>query len=370
MLATLGRMDLGRAPVWRELDRDARRVLVTDGASSGQGRSALAATRAASVAGEAVLVGVSGRRQHSLAASSRACSAAVPLPLATEPGYAAAVRAAAAGCLTVLPASDAALLALGAPVEHLIDKQQLHARAQDAGVPVPSTVIVGRGEDPGELPVPAMVKSAVKAGVADVPVRRAETVAEIREACDRGPVVVQPLVPGPITAVAGVVVGGRFQAVVHQRYERTWPVEAGTACSAVTVAPDADAEAGLLRLLEGYEGIVQAQFVGGLLIDVNPRVYGSLPLAVAAGANLVGAWCDALRGRTGPPRRARPGVAYRWIEGDLRHVLTQTRAGSLSLAEAARVLRPRRGSAHSVVSLRDLGPALARFRYAATRGEA
>ena len=45
----------------------------------------------------------------------------------------------------------------------------------------------------------------------------------------------------------------------------------------------------------GFGGLAQLQFVqapGGApaLIDVNPRFYGSLPLALACGVNLPDAW--------------------------------------------------------------------------------
>ena len=96
----------------------------------------------------------------------------------------------------------------------------------------------------------------------------------------------QPYLSGPMESVAGLVRGGRLVAVVHQRYLRTWPVDCGTSCSAITVVGSAGRERKLISLFEGYEGIFQVQFRDGHLLDVNPRVYGSLPLAVAAGVNL------------------------------------------------------------------------------------
>ena len=158
-----------------------------------------------------------------------------------------------------------------------------------------------------------------------------------------------------------------WAAVAHQRYLRTWPPDCGTASAAETVEPDLELEAAVLRLLDGFEGVFQAQLAGPYLLDLNPRVYGSLPLAVEAGANLPAVYCDLLRGVERDVVRARPGVFYRWIEGDLRHLFAGVRDGSLGLGAAVRALLPRRGAAHSTESLSDPLPAIARLRYAMRR---
>jgi hypothetical protein len=179
-----------------------------------------------------------------------------------------------------------------------------------------------------------------------------------------GPVLVQPWIDAPMHAVAGVVWGGRLVAAVHQRYLRTWPVICGVACAAVTMPVAHDVVDPIVRMLRGYDGLFQAQFVGRFLVDLNPRVYGSLPLAVAAGANLPAIVCDLVAGREAPTSRGRAGVAYRWPEGDLRHLAGEARAGHLPARALIRALRPRRSTAHSVVSLRDPRPMLTRIAYA------
>jgi hypothetical protein len=148
---------------------------------------------------------------------------------------------------------------------------------------------------------------------------------------------------------------------VHQRYLRLWPPEAGMSSAAETVEPDIASEEAVVRLLAHYEGVFQAQFAGPYLLDINPRVYGSFPLAVKAGANLVGIYCDLLRGLEASLVRARPNVFYRWLDGDLRNVRWAVKNGRMSLIDAARALRPRPGAAHSVESLTDPGPILARL---------
>lgn len=350
---------------------DAPQVLVVDGSSSGQNRSALAAVRSLSAAGLDPHVTVSARR--SLAASSRHAAGTVHVPPAHDPAFPEVIdEILSAGRIraTIL-SSDAALLALDAPGAELVDKTRLAERARQAGIAVPA----GRrfADGPAAVAVgdtfdyPAIVKPAVKHGPAVIQPRVVvgprELSAAVRGAAE--PIVVQPFVDDPLRAVAGVLHRGRPVAWVHQRYVRTWPREAGVSCMAVTQEPDEELEEQLLRLLSGYDGIFQVQLAGHRLLDVNPRAYGSVPLAVAAGVNLPALHCRAAVGEEPSGlRRARTGVRYRWVEGDVRHVLGALRDGDAGPADAVRALRPRRGTAHSVVSLADPMPVLTRLAYA------
>lgn len=341
-------------------------MIVTDG-GSGQGRSALAAVRALAEAGHRPVVTLGGR--WSVAGASRHATV-VSAPAAGDPAYPAAIAGLAArfDALTVLPASDAALLALGAPVGDLVDKARLSCRAEAAGLATPPSAVAVTAVDVEREAAGFGYPVVVKPLVSRRPAQRLDGPTELPLDDADGPFLVQPFLAGGMRAVGGVVHGGRLLGVVHQRYERTWPRECGTASSAVTVERDRDVEERLLALLEGYDGVFQAQFVADHLIDVNPRVYGSLPLAVAAGCNLVGLWCGAVAGRPAPPDTvaARAGVRYRWLEGDIRNVLTDARRRRDP--SALRALLPRPGTAHSVESITDPRPVIARARYAASVG--
>lgn len=344
-------------------------VLVTDG-TGGQNRSALAAVRAVAAAGYRAAVTVTGR--GSLAAASRHCSRIVRVPPVDDAAYAGAVQAEAAehGYLTVLPASDAAVLALQAPGRELLDKARLGELAGLAGLRVPQSRRVETWDElravAAELPLPCVVKPVLRSSSRHRPARRFDDVGQLLAAPPAaGPLLVQPAVEGRMHAVCGVVHGGRLRAVVHQEHVRIWPPRAGDACWAVTTEADADRESALERLLAGYEGLVQAEFCGDHLLDVNPRVYGSLPLALAAGVNPVQVWCDLLRGVDPGVQRARPGVAHRWWEGDLRHLAAQLRAGTLSLPAAGRALGTSAGRDGSAA--RDPWPTAQRWAHAVRR---
>lgn len=349
-----------------------RAALVTDG-GNGQGRSALAAVRALAAAGWRATVTVSGR--WSLAGASRRCAARVRVPPATDANaYAEAVQAELDGGSfdAVLPASDAAVRALGWPVARLLDKVALDAAASAVGLrPVPSESYSGWSAlraDVASLGFPVVVKprrsifpARAYAGPDDL---------------DDGPpadgeLLVQPLLDEPMRAVSGVRYGGRLVAVVHQRYLRTWPVPCGTSSAAETVDGDRGVEDRLVALLEGHDGIFQAQFAGPYLLDLNPRAYGSLALAVAAGANLAALHCEVMSGALDHPRtvlRGRPGVRYRWLEGDVRHVLHGVGHRQLRPSQAVQALRPHRGTAHSVTTLADPRPGIARLAHVLLEG--
>jgi predicted ATP-grasp superfamily ATP-dependent carboligase len=343
-------------------------VLVLD-PGDGHGRSAVAAVRALAAAGYRPVVATSGR--SSLAAASRSCGRTMRLPAPDDPGFVGAVDQIVqeSGALTVFPTSDAALRVLGSAGSDLVDKGRLAERARDVGFPVPPTTTFVNGgallDDARILQFPVVVKPAFPTR----PAKRYETPSSLEALAEVDePLLVQPYVTESMRAVGGVIRQGRLVAASHQRNLRTWPAECGTSSAAETIEPDDDLERAVVALLDGFEGVFQAQLAGRFLLDLNPRVYGSLPLAVTAGANLPGVWCDLLRGVDVPTHRARPGVRYRWIEGDLRSLWASLRGGRLRAGEAVRALRPRRGTAHSTESLRDPGPALARIRYAARRG--
>jgi hypothetical protein len=326
----------------------------------------VAAVRALAAAGYRPAVTVSGGL--SMAAASRYCQRRVAVPFAAgDPrGYAAAVHAELATLeyLAVLAASDAALLALQLPVGQLLDKVACGEAARVAGIPVPPSRIFSSNSAlraaADELEYPAVVKPDIKRFMA----RRVDSPADVQRVPEHaGSLIVQPYLADRLRGVLGLVWHGRLLAAVHMTYLRIWPLPCGTIAAAVTVAPDAELETRLERLLSGFDGIFHADFAGPRLLDVNPRIHASLPLATKAGVDLVRLYCALLRGHEPSPVRGRPGVFFRWIEGDVRSVLYGLRRRQLDPASALRALRPRAGTVHGYESLTDPGPMLARLRY-------
>jgi predicted ATP-grasp superfamily ATP-dependent carboligase len=159
-----------------------------------------------------------------------------------------------------------------------------------------------------------------------------------------------------------VVWEGRVVCACHQRSVRIWPPRIGSSSYAQTVARDVELEARVSRLLEsiGWRGIYGVQFVFAdgrtYAIDLNPRVYGSAALAIAAGHNLPAIWTSLLLEGDADVGDYEVGVHYRYEEDDLRALLAELRDGNIVGALAG--VLPRRRTVHAVFSLRDPLPAL------------
>jgi hypothetical protein len=340
---------------------------VTHG-GSGQSRGTVSTVRALAADGWEPTVTVSGTL--SLAAASRFCAGRLKVPFAGEPGYTEAVREEydKGGYAALIPTSDVALVALEFPVRHLMDKTSCATRAVAAGMAVPPSRTFGSTgelvEARNELQYPVVIKPALKRYAAtrvDSPARLAAALKE------EGPVIVQPFLSDRLRAVVGLMWEGELRAAVHLDYMRVWPMPCGTTASAVTVAPDAATEAGLVKLLADYNGIFHAEFAGDYLLDLNPRVHGTLPLALGAGVNLPASYCRLATGGDVQTMRGEPGKFFRWMEGDYRSLLQNVRESRIDVATAVRELRPRRGTIHSYESLSDPGPMLVRLAFAARR---
>lgn len=335
-----------------------RWILVTGGLRN---RSALAAVRDLGRAGYLPAVADSG---PSLASASRYCARLVEVPAVEDPLYPESIQEvmSGGGYLTLLPAGDRAVTVLRSPGWELLDKQTLEHRARDSGWGTPpGTTFQSAGELAAhrtELQYPIVVKPTERIRTP----YKASGPHEVRTDSGSGPLIVQTFLTGPVSSVSGVMWQNELVAAVHSRHLRTWPRDCGVVCAAVTTEPDRSIEKKIRNLLAGFDGIFQVQILEGYLLDLHPRVHGSMPLATAAGVNLAELYCALQRGLRPPPRAARPGARYRWLEKDLRHVVAALRFNRTSSLEGMRALIPHRGTAHSVASIRDPGPLLFQMR--------
>jgi predicted ATP-grasp superfamily ATP-dependent carboligase len=364
-------------------------VLITDA----ENRSVLAAARGLAAAGfevGATMASRSAPGAWSRAVSDRFVTGAVDGPCAVE-GIARSVEE--RGHELLLPGTDAAVFAVslyrdrlpaalrhGLPPHELVlkafDREELSLAGEAVGLPAPPSMACANEDDlraaAEDFGFPLFVKpAAVVSRHGGLLLRqascRATDHAELLHASlELGmPVLVQGPVQGPVISVGGVLADGELRASAVSRYLRTWPAAAGNVSFSRTVSPPAGLLEATTRLVAelGWEGIFELELVqredGGLVpIDFNPRVYGSLDLAVKAGANLPAVWCSALMGQSSEPVSARVGVSYRWGDADLRHAIWQARRGN---AQAAlQCLRPRISGARGYFDAADPAPAAAR----------
>ncbi|GAC1318318.1 MAG: hypothetical protein NVSMB25_07620 [Thermoleophilaceae bacterium] len=208
----------------------------------------------------------------------------------------------------------------------LRDKVHLPTIAQEAGLPMPETLAVGAAGrlSPAENHLPCVIKAVTKVGggpTAWIVNSLSAYEAVLSRLDPEQVVIVQQLCEGPLASLSLVVdrnggVVARFQQVALS----TWPPGVGPSQHAVSVPadPDLTRSAGALLARAGFWGLAQLQFVGGTLIDVNPRFYGSLPLALRCGVNLPAAWHAVATGSDVKIVDEYPvGIRFRWLEADI-----------------------------------------------------
>ncbi len=374
------------------------RILVTDGET----RGILAAARGLHKAGFQVSAAAPASARPVAAHWSRSVHERflVPAPLEDEAGFLDAVeRAVSVGGYSVLvPGSDASLLAISRGrhrlkrhvrcqlpphdlVERSLDKLALVSVASQHGLASPFTIACqGKAEAvsaTGTIGFPVILKPVRSVFEVDGTRRRIGAVL-VRDRCALdgavaaygGSCLVQRRERGAVLSFAGVFAEGRMLGKALSRYYRTWRPDAGGASFSQTMEAPPRLEERVKSLLEdlGWEGLFELELIerpdgGHAVIDLNPRPYGSLALAIGAGANLPAIWCEYVLGREPRRAQARPGVFYRCEDADISHALWQAR--HLRFAAAARTLRLRRGVVHSHFGSRDPGPFLARLLFLA-----
>jgi predicted ATP-grasp superfamily ATP-dependent carboligase len=368
------------------------RVLITDG----EQRSVVAALRGLSSAGYAVTVAASHR--PAAAQWSRDCARRLQVPLANHDGGATLAQVIRDELerdryIAVIPGSEAVLRALstyreqieplaplGLPseeaIERALDKRTLLEEAARQGLEGPtSRTCAGPAELAAcadEVGYPIMVKPARSVRTEGVwqqqqaVIARAPSELEAASQTLATPYMVQRYHEGAaVVEVAGVIDEGELLAASVSRYARTWPPQAGSASASVTIDPPEGLLESSRRLLTsiGWRGIFDLEFLElehgrYATIDLNPRVFGSMVLAIAAGANLPAIWVSALQGERHAPVMARPGVHYRWEEGEVRTLLRAAVRGRAD--ELLNVVRPRRHTVWAFTRIGDPGPVVAR----------
>jgi len=290
--------------------------------------------------------------------------------------------------LSLLPISERRDLVephahLGLPphevVLRAVDKMQLQETAATVGLTPPRSVTCTNVEDAlaaaSDLSFPVLVKPARSVMWTDGRIRQRGaqvvknfTLLETAVAAVGLPLTLQEYVSRTnIVSCAAVRADGRLLGLTLARYARTYPSQVGMAALATTITPPPVLTKKIEELLGliGWSGIFELELLelgenrfGA--IDLNPRPFGWMALAIGAGANLPALWCDhVLERRSVSPARARAGVHYRWEDGDIRNALAQLRRGRLS--NAAAQLRPHRRVVHAHFRIDDPAPLIARM---------
>ncbi len=275
------------------------------------------------------------------------------------------------------------------------DKAATVALAERLGVPVPPTALVS---DPahgrvvaGDLGYPIVIKPGVSRLVRSDGTIERFAVAYAGDAAelDRGLARVDPGTPVLLQRwLAGVGLGvevladdGRILAAFQHRRLREVPVTGGASALRESVALDDDLLEHTRRLIAElrWTGLAMVEFRrapdgSSSLMEINGRIWGSLPLAVRSGMDFPGRWADLLL--TGPSAGSERETTYRhgvkarnlrlelaWIRAVLtgrhRHAALPWPPRRAALGAMASLLDPRIGD--DLFSLADPGPGLAQL---------
>jgi predicted ATP-grasp superfamily ATP-dependent carboligase len=140
-----------------------------------------------------------------------------------------------------------------------------------------------------------------------------------------GQALIQPFLPGQREAVTLFYAEGQVWARMAQRSLREWPVLGGASvmCETIPLLPDITVDSERLVRAIDLEGCSMVEFRRdrdgrAVLMEVNPRVGGSLALAIAAGVNFPGLLYDwKVNEKLSRVRDYRVGKRLRWLAGDV-----------------------------------------------------
>jgi predicted ATP-grasp superfamily ATP-dependent carboligase len=294
------------------------------------------------------------------------------------------------GIAVVLPIAEPSLLALSQHraalgdavlpfpaleiTQQVLDKQLVLSAARDLGIAVPAQVVLHTRNDvaamlrdPPAMPVvlkPSRSVGQDAAGRHKLSVRHvaqferlAEEIARLPDAAF--PLLVQQRIVGPGVGVFVLRWDGRTELRAGHERILEKPPSGGVSVYRRSVVPDAmlASQSDLLLDRLGWQGVAMIEYKQDrltgtpYLMEINGRFWGSLQLAIDAGADFPAHLVALALGRTPPVTIPfRRGVALRWEWGCVDHLLARLRrsAAELSLpddassllASAARVLLP------------------------------
>lgn len=167
--------------------------------------------------------------------------------------------------------------------------------------------------------------------------------------------------PGDYLGYGAVCRDGQVIAEVFQERLRERGDLSGVSTFARTIPVDDAIRSAGRAILKGlkFNGPCLVEFTRGddgavRLVNVIPRLWGSLALSMHAGVNVPWLVTRLARGDDVEPGHiSRPGVVWRWVVGDLE-VLAQRLGRLLSRVEGRGVIRRRAAGLRELLELRDL----------------
>lgn len=230
---------------------------------------------------------------------------------------------------------ERAVLAPPPALDLALDKQRTWEHARAVGVPVPEGLCHPRGAPPGPGPgLPAVLKTVTSKVQTPTGLRAATAFLARDEAARRAwlagwlphvAVQEQRWVPGTGVGVEVLYERGRLRWAFAHRRLHEWPLSGGASTwrEAIEVPPALRrATQALLDPLD-WHGVAMAEYRVAedgafVLLEINPRLWGSLALARDAGVDFPRGLLALAQGRDpGPQPRVRVGMRTRLLPEDL-----------------------------------------------------
>ncbi|MBQ9329880.1 MAG: ATP-grasp domain-containing protein [Oscillibacter sp.] len=218
-------------------------------------------------------------------------------------------------------------------LDALNDKEAVHRRCEELGIPVPRAYSAA----PERYPVVIKPHCGEKFGLkARDRYRIAEDEASYRAAlAAMAPYDPAPLVQERVTgdgAGASLLLGrdGALLGAICHRRVREYPITGGpsTCCESFYDPELIDRAYRLLRSF-GFQGLAMVEFKGGYVLEVNPRIWGSFPLTACAGSPIAAHYARAAAGEAVAyaPADYTAGLRMRFLLNDTAALLSLLRHG-------------------------------------------
>jgi predicted ATP-grasp superfamily ATP-dependent carboligase len=213
------------------------------------------------------------------------------------------------------------------------DKAKTFRLAGELGMTIPGTWYPENETDLSAIAdtasYPLVVKGSIESGNVAYVNSSQELTAEYRRIARFSPIV-QEYIPGEGFGFFALYNHGAANAIFMHRRIREYPVSGGPSTCAESIY-DEDLKKEGLRILDalGWHGVAMVEFKKDarsgeyVLMEINPKFWGSLELAIASGVDFPWLACRmAIEGSIDPVFTYRTGVRFHWpFPGDLFHAL-------------------------------------------------
>ena len=218
------------------------------------------------------------------------------------------------------------------------NKDQTTKFAEKIGIPVPKTFYPHNIEEVHDLSknieYPVVVKGSEESGYVGYANSPEQLISRYNRICKYSPIL-QEYISGEGYGFFALYNQGEPRAIFMHKRIREYPVTGGPSTFAESIYESRLKELGL-KILDSlnWHGVAMVEFKKNakngdfVLMEINPKFWGSLELAIASGVDFPYLACEmAVKGDIEPVFEYKKGVRFRWLfPGDLFHAITNPKS--------------------------------------------